>query len=289
MSNTEPYVAPPLRSSRIAIVGFATETMGEAPYDDPTCEIWILNMLHAHVPRWDRLWEMHDRVTLEVETAELRRNMDHLGALRAETTRPIYMVARQPDIPCSVTFDLDQVKARVGAQCGKLANGYFTSTFAYMLAWAIFGIIDRRRDPLRPEAGEAIHVCGVEMLNESEYAYQRSCAEFLVGVALGHGITVHIPARSALLESDGLYGYARAESLCLLGKMMLYYTDWKKQALAKRAEAEQRRMQASADWNSYDGSAQAIDRVLNHLVYLSRGGKTVLAGLAIAASYGLLS
>ncbi len=266
---------PPVRTSKIAIVGFATESMGYAPFEDPNCEIWILNMLHAHVPRWDRLWEMHDRVTLEIETQELKINMDHLGTLQGERTRPIYMIDRQPDIPCSVRFPIERLTQDLGAFCEKLQRQpYFTSTFGYMLAWAVISIIDRRVNRLMPESGEEIHVCGVEMLNGEEYAYQRSNAEFLVGYALGHGIQVFVPDRSALLESDGMYGYARSESLELLGRMRLNYQDMKQKAQAKKDEAAVRRQQAMADYNTYDGSIQAIEKILNHLTYLSRGGKT---------------
>ena len=63
------FAEPALRSSKVAIVGFGSETLGEAPFDDPDCEIWILNMLHGVVPRWDRLFELHDRATVEQDFA----------------------------------------------------------------------------------------------------------------------------------------------------------------------------------------------------------------------------
>lgn len=268
------YVEPPMIVRKIAIVGFADETRGLAPYEDPSCEIWILNMLHAHVPRWDRLWEMHDRVTLEVETAELKMNMDHLGYLQSEQTRPIYMIDAQPDIPCSVRFPIERVKEPVAALCEKLANTpYFTSTFAYMIAYAVELIVARRTNIFVPEPGEEIYVCGVEMLNGEEYAYQRSCAEFFAGYAIGKGIKLHIPDRSALLESDGMYGYAPPATLELLGRMRLYYQERRKKELALRDDAATRRDKAKADWNTHDGAAQALDWIGSHLTYLSRGGK----------------
>jgi hypothetical protein len=265
---------PPLRSSRVAIVGFATETMGAAPFEDPNTEIWILNMLHAHVPRWDRLFELHDRATIEAESAEEKRGTNHLAALQAERTRPLYMVEPHADIPMSRRMPVEALKAFLGSQCEKLERTpYYTSTFAFMIATAVMGIVARRRQPHVPEPGEVIHIAGVEMLNGEEYAYQRSCAEFWCGVVLGHGIELVIPARSALLESDGLYGYARPESLELLVRMRAYYEDLKKKSLAKRDEAAARRNQAMSDYQTYDGAAQGLDKVLSHLTYLIRGGK----------------
>lgn len=548
------YEPPPLKSSKIAIVGFATESMGDAPWDDPETEVWILNMLHMHVPRWDRLWEMHDKVTIEVETADLTLNTDHLGILQKEASRPIYMVDRRDDIPCSVRFPIERVTA-LQRVCDKLTSTpYYTSTFGYMLGWAILCILDRRKDERVPEPDEHIWVAGIELLNHEEYcvapetkvltadlrwvqaadvsegdelmgfdetpmrgkgggrswrkatalaartlrrpcyrlqmgdgstlvssaehrwltrgmngvqwrrtdqlvtphhrrpsrivkviepwgqpvhawdagylaaafdgegslpligsrgpadtlkrmgllgyaqrdnamsdtvkqalekygfswnvgksdvpgvcrgytisggrletlrflgqmrprrllqlfnadvigrmhvgthvargsshsrlarsapaavpvvsatyigeqevvglhtstgtfvaegfashnSYQRSNAEFMIGMALGHGIPVHVPQRSALLESDGLYGYARAESLELLGRLRLYYNDMKRQSIAKRDEAAKAREQAKADWNTHDGAVQALDRIVFHLSYVSRGGKVGL-------------
>jgi hypothetical protein len=183
-------------------------------------------------------------------------------------------VEEQPDIPTSVRFPIERLTAHFGAQCEKLRESpYFTSTFAYMLAFAVLGIVERRHDPHVPEPGEAIHVCGVEMLNGEEYAFQRSCAEFLCGYVLGHGISLVIPARSALLESDGMYGYVRGESLELLARMRGYYSDRKRLQITKRDEAAARREQAKADWNSADGAIQTFDWLLNHLQYIGRGGK----------------
>jgi hypothetical protein len=269
-----PFPYAPLRSSKVAIVGFASETMGLAPYEDPDCEIWILNMLHGHVPRWDRLWELHDRATIEQETLELKRAMDHLGVLKAETTRPIYMVEVQPDIPMSQRHNLEYLVAHFSMLCEKLRDQpYFQSTFAFMIATAVLGIVARRQHPDIPEPGEEIYICGVEMLNGEEYAYQRSNAEFLVGYALGHGIHVHIPPRSALLASDGIYGYANGESLELLSRMRAYYDDRRKNLIAKRDAAGVKRDQAKAEWNTYDGCIQTMEWALNHLTYLCRGGK----------------
>jgi hypothetical protein len=272
---------PPLRSSRVAIVGFATESRYDAPFDDPDCEIWGLNMaegwmlLDAAGPkRLDRLWELHDRATLEQESTEEARSVDHLAWLQRNRTVPVYMTEAQPDIPMSQRMPIERLVQYFGLQCKKFTRTpYFTSTFAFMIATAVMGIEQRRADPRVPEPGERIIVAGVEMLNGEEYAYQRSCAEFWCGVVLGRGIELYVPPRSALLESDGMYGYTQPESLELLQRMHAYYSDMKAKALEKREEAATRRNQAMSDYQTYDGAAQGIDRILNHLVYLKRGGK----------------
>lgn len=276
------FTDPPLRSSKIAICGFGSETLGEAPFDDPDCEIWILNMLHSNVPRWDRLFELHDRATVEQEsdTKEEQRKkerggMAHLDYLRSITDRPIYLVEEWPDVPCGIRFPIEKVTDEVGAFCPKLqSTPYFQSTFAFMLVWAVIGIVGRRRDPRIPEEGEEIWVCGVEMINGEEYAYQRSNAEFLCGWVLGHHIKLNIPQRSALLESDGIYGYSHAnETLELLARLRAWGADQRKSMLAKREDAATAREKARADWNTYDGASQAFEKVIAQVIYLIRGGK----------------
>jgi hypothetical protein len=276
-----PWPDPPLRSSTVAIIGFATESRFEAPYDDPDCEIWGLNMAEGWMlldpkgpQRLDRLWELHDRATLEHESTEQERSVDHLAWLQSNQTIPVYMVEAQADIPMSRRMPIEILRTWLAPLCEKWARQpYYTSTFAFMIATAVMGIVARRIDPRVPEPGEVIHLAGIEMLNGEEYAYQRSCAEFCCGLVIGHGIRLVIPDRSALLESDGMYGYARPESLELLIRMRAYYGDLKAQALAKRDEAATRRDQAKADYGTYDGAAQGIDKIVNHMTYLVRGGK----------------
>jgi len=276
------FFDPPVRTRRIAIIGFGDETRDEAPFDDPECEIWILNMLHGAVPRWDRLFELHDRETIEQESdskEELRKaergGKRHIDVLRSELTRPIYMVEQWADIPCCVKFPVDRVTAIFAKRCYKLARQpYFTSSFAYMLAFAALKIVDQRADPHIPEFGEEIHVCGVEMMSGEEYAYQRSNAEFVAGWVMGLGIQLFVPDRSALLESDGMYGYAHAnESLELLTRLRAWAQDQRKHQIAKRDEAAERRERARADWNTYDGASQMADKMVGQLLYLCRAGR----------------
>lgn len=272
---------PPLRSSKVIIAGFATESRGEAPYEDPTYEVWGLNMcerwmlLDAHGPgRVDRIWELHDRATLEQEEAEETRGVKHLSWLRENRTTPIYMTDAQPDIPMSRRMPVEELKAFFSDRCEKFTRTpYYTSTFSFMVATAVMGIVGRRRIPSVPEADEHLVIAGVELLNGSEYQYERSCAEFWCGVVLGYGIPLTIPSRSALLESDGLYGYTPPDNLELLVRMKGYYTDLREKAVTQRDEAHRKKDAAIAEWHTCDGTRQGLERVINHLTYLIRGGK----------------
>ena len=51
---------------KVAIVGFA-DTRNQAPYNDPTFEIWGLNDLHSHIPRYDRWFDIHTRENIDTD------------------------------------------------------------------------------------------------------------------------------------------------------------------------------------------------------------------------------
>jgi hypothetical protein len=96
-----------------------------------------------------------------------------------------------PELSHSAAYPLDEITARFGR--------YFTSTVSYMIAMAIHA-----------HASE-IFLFGVDMKTSSEYAYQRPCVEYMIGLAQGSGIEVCIHDQSPLLKSKGLYGYEKGE------------------------------------------------------------------------------
>lgn len=83
---------------------------------------------------------------------------------------------------------------------------YFGSTVDYALALAIH------------EGFSEIHMYGVNMANNEEYAYQKPSCEFWIGYAMGMGIEIvnHSKLSSLLHTKDSkLYGYGIDQGLCL--------------------------------------------------------------------------
>jgi hypothetical protein len=95
------------------------------------------------------------------------------------TDVPIYMQSVQPDIPASVEFPLQDVVAVTG--------DYFNSSIAYMLALAIV-------------EGHDMDIWGVDNSPFEEWAFERPCNEYLIGLAKGKGLDVWIHESSALLR-----------------------------------------------------------------------------------------
>jgi hypothetical protein len=173
---------------KVCIVGFTdhrTEAL-EAPYNDGTWELWGLNELYRYMPveKFHRWFEIHGRAYLEKDD-DGKKHMKDLGTA---FTIPVYMQQRWDDIPASVMFPKDELVQRLG-------SSYWTNCPAWMIGMAI------------AMGYKAIHMVGVDMAQDSEYAEQRPCCEHWLGVAKGMGVDIKVPDTSDLLACVGLYGY----------------------------------------------------------------------------------
>lgn len=171
--------------TEVAIVGFASSTRELANQVPESVEIWSMNQAYrlGFLKRADRWFDLHSR-TLWDTTLEARRPADYLRWLQA-FDGPVYLLEQQPDIPKSLRYPIEAVIENVG--------DYLTSTVAYMLALAIM------------ERFSTIHLYGVDMATNSEYADQRACCEYLIGLARGRGIKILLPEVCPLIKGP-LYG-----------------------------------------------------------------------------------
>jgi hypothetical protein len=182
------------RREKVAIVGFALSSTLAAPFDDDTYEIWGMNQLYRHIPRADRWFEVHHNWNEHVV-----EGTDHLGWMQS-FPGPIYVSHRIPNIPNTVAFPR--------AECAKIGHDYFTSSVAFMIALAI------------REGFKVIELYGIDLVVGEEYAYQKPCAEFWLGLAAGKDITVGTHQNSALLKHSYCYGFeSEPKSLVLLTEL----------------------------------------------------------------------
>ena len=128
----------------------------------------------------DRHFEMHDWKLLNSEHS--RRKPDYFDRLRELDC--IYMQEPYESVPNAKAYPFDEVAKSIGAY-------YFNSSIAYPFALAIH------------EGAEEIGLWGVDMDAGEEYAYQRPNMEYLIGIARGKGIKVHIPDESPLCKFRG--------------------------------------------------------------------------------------
>jgi hypothetical protein len=67
---------------------------------------------------------------------------------------------------------------------------------------------DDEMNVVDPEAAyDWIGLYGIDLASDTEYGDQRPNTDYLIGVAQGKGIAIHLAEGSALLKADRLYGY----------------------------------------------------------------------------------
>jgi len=171
---------------KVAIIGLSQTTHSLAPWSDPAWEKWGLPWDSDWV-RMDRLFEMHDIRLLNSEHS--KRKDGYLNRLR-DCEATLYM--QKDYFPCATAYPFDEVAKTTGA--------YWNSSIAYAMALAIH------------EEADEIGVYGVDMKGDDEYCYQRPNMEYLIGLARGKGIKVHVPDESPLckFQDTGIKFYEHA-------------------------------------------------------------------------------
>lgn len=170
----------PRNTKKVALVGTADISLAHCPWNDYDFTIYGLAWRQDQ-PRRDVLFDIH-----KIDATRVNVPQNYPKWL-ASTNLPVYMQDVHPDVPNSVRYPVEQMAAAYG--------DYFASSVAYMLCLAL------------EEGFEEIHLYGIELLDDSEYAYQRPNAEYLLGVAHGKGRRVYVPPTSALLKFSHRYGY----------------------------------------------------------------------------------
>lgn len=198
------------QKEKVAIVGFAP-TWPQAPFKDNDFEIWGCNECHMVFPRVDLLFELHSpKVIIDTKKEMAGKHLEWLRNAKI----PLLMQKHYEDIPNSIPFPKDYI-------VGKYGN-YFTNTISWQIALAI-------------DLGfKEIHLYGVNMANDEEYASQRPSVEYFVGLARGMGIEVFIPDQSDICKSWTLYGF-EDEQATIIHKRIKHF---KEEHQTKRQQLE---------------------------------------------------
>lgn len=156
---------------KVAVIGLS-DSWRQAPWEDGDWQLWGLPWHEGQWRVMHRLFEMHDLRLLQSEHSG--RPAGYLDRLHG-----VYMQEAYPDLG-AVRYPFEEVSKTTGA--------YWNSSIAYALAMAIHEGVDE------------IGIWGVDMKGDDEYAYQRANMEYLIGLARGKGIAVHIPESSPLCK-----------------------------------------------------------------------------------------
>ena len=182
---------------KIAIVGSASGK-DKAPFNDPSWEIWSLNNLYVSMQgkRFTRWFELHDFDYFN--GSYIRRSQDNYAGKTvkeymqeiASLNIPVYMQKHWDIIPKSRKYPFKAIMKKYGK--------YFGCSFAWMIALALH---EHKSKPIDTIAFYGVNLSGVE------YYYQRPSTEYMIGIAKGMGINIHIHSQSNLLKANWIYAY----------------------------------------------------------------------------------
>jgi hypothetical protein len=228
------------KKEKVAIVGFAP-TWPQAPFKDDNFEIWACNEFHMLGQRIDLLFELHGRREI-AEKERDKEKQEHLNWMR-NAKIPILMQKHYDDIPNSIPFPRDYIVEKYG--------NYFTNTISWQIAVAI-------------DLGfKEIHLYGVNMANDEEYASQRPSVEYFVGLARGMGIMVYIPDQSDICKAWTLYGF-EDEMATVIHKRIKHFKD---ENIQKRQQLEASAQNQIAAMHQAIGIVQATEYIEKAFLY----------------------
>lgn len=201
---------------QVAIVG-GGPTRRDAPFDDPTWEIWGFSSKDWKIPRVTRWFEIHAWEDLAEQLASPkkgRRTFSEYVRFMSRLNAPVYVQRALPQIPRCVEFPVNRLLAEFG-RC-------FTSTASYLVALAIV------------EGVDVIGLWGINPTSRS-FSYQLPSLQYLLSHARRRGIEVRLPRSLRLeipkepkfVETPVLYAYEWESPLA-----------WWRQRLKKKGKRE---------------------------------------------------
>ena len=229
---------------KVAIIGTAPSSRNLAPFDDPDFEIWgcspyfnIDTRTFCDLPRMTKFFELHKWD--EPALVEKLREAEADGYKRWLSSLECEVITQEPLKGC-VIYPIEAVVEEFGEMFVDGNFRYFTNSIAYMIAYAIL------------EGATEIHLYGVDMAADDEYGAQRPSCEFILGVAAGRGIKLHIPKVSDLLKCRHLYAFEESDG-------------FDAKVVARRAEISQRLHHAKHEMEMQGRSHAAATAALGEL------------------------
>ena len=201
---------------RLIMIGTA-DSCYKVPYDNNDFDIWAVGTAAAinSIPRLDAVFELHTRKTIEWLIDERKCLYNRFGC-------PVFVrdyTESQDLIQNANPFPKDEILKHF--EYLSLKKGYFNSTLAWMMAFAIM------------KGYEEITLMQIHLSHESEYFYERPCLEFWIAIAKEKGIIVNVPPDSDVLNHHYLYGFEeQPESWQRIRSKRLFHERQKREALA---------------------------------------------------------
>lgn len=252
------------RSRKIAILGFG-RTVKDCPWRDESWELWAMNGFWRAAEKDFGILAAEERYSLwlDLHTIEYTREYGKRAGFGDAQERwlekphpfPVFMLEESPTFPSVQRFPIELLIESVG-------RDYFTSTVAYALASALALALDG----IVAEVG----LWGIDLTHDTEYADQRSCAEYWIGRLEAAGVKVTIHQDSALLRQQFRYGYEDENPVVReMRRSLQEHAEGLARAIEKNtAEIDRLTKQVHTD----DGARQQALQSLGRLHVWARGG-----------------
>lgn len=155
----------------LAIVGSHPRTREKFDFSRTDADVWLFNEAANNdwAKRVDAVFQLH--VPVIWQNPKNRNDPHHYKWLQSTLTT-VYMQEHYEDVPQSVPYPLDAIKAMAGEP------NFLTSSVAMAVALGIH------------QGYKRIEIYGVAMETDTEYRYQRDGVSFWMGYARGNGIEV---------------------------------------------------------------------------------------------------
>jgi hypothetical protein len=167
----------------------------------PEVERWTCTGAWAHVENITRHVEIHTDTDL---SGSYGQAYGGYKAFMNKMGKGLYVKDKWSGFPHATLFPADAMASILAGITGDPDYKYFSSTVGHMLALALTEGREYNPDDHKPIT--EISLPGVHMANGDEYDHQRPNAEFLIGLAMGRGIKVNVPAVSPILKGP-MYEY----------------------------------------------------------------------------------
>jgi len=163
----------------------------DTPWEIESADYWacwpVTTQECAQGKRIDVVFELHDEKVWQKYKHVIKQ------LLKKNPDMDFYMLREYKEIPRAKSFPLGEIQDSIN---NIYMKRYFTSTIAYMIAYAIY------------KGYKTINLHGIALsVEEEEYSMQRSCAEAWLAYGIGKGCTVNIAQPSSLMLCNYMYGY----------------------------------------------------------------------------------
>ncbi len=232
---------------KVALVGYAS-SWGEAPFEDKSFEIWIMNSMYLIAPRYDRIFDIHDIEEIK-NRPQKPDEPKHYEAIKT-LQKPIYMQRHYDEIPASIEYPLAEMVKEFYIPKAMGDKLFTTCSVTHMLALAIH------------EKFEEIHLYGIDEAVDGEYSDEMPGVLYWLGVANGKGIELVISPHSPLLKGYWIYGYEDKPK-----KQHIEFLEGELKRIKTTADESLRYQQAYHDEQMKCNGAAAI---LEHIIKLQK-------------------